>query len=241
MGFPEPGRLNYSNRTPQQNYGYRPQTYPNQTYPNRAPTYVNPTYANPSYSARPQNYGNQIYSNPGANYGYTGRSNYGYTGYGYRGPQNYAARPSSAYSNSYRAPPAPDYSREIFESLALGTSGNTVSQERTLRRIPPLQWRPAKVLQQPARAVVLLQGSEKLWRRTPELRRRPHERTQNEPLQRRRRTPALSPSTARQTSALLRLSALARKIIQVKSFNRFKSVSGAGWPSTRHIATIWPL
>ena len=54
QGFPAPGRLNYSNRTPQQNYGYRPQTNPNQTYPNRAPTYANPTYANPSYSPGPK-------------------------------------------------------------------------------------------------------------------------------------------------------------------------------------------
>ncbi|MEI9968943.1 MAG: DUF3300 domain-containing protein [Terracidiphilus sp.] len=98
QGFPEPGRLNYSNRSPQQNYGYRPQTYPN-----RAPAYANPTFANPSYSTRPQNYGNQSYNNPRANYGYTGRSNYRYTGYGYNRSQNYAARPSPAYSNSYRA------------------------------------------------------------------------------------------------------------------------------------------
>ena len=103
QGFPEPGRLNYSNRTPQQNYGYHPQTYPN-----RAPTYANPTYSN-----RPQTYGY-----PGASDGYTGRSNYGYNG-----PQNYAARPSPAYSNSYRAP-QPDYSRG-FSNRSYENYGNT--------------------------------------------------------------------------------------------------------------------
>jgi len=116
MGFPEPGRLNYPNRTPQQNYGYRPQTYPNQTYPNRAPTYVNRTYANPSYSTRPQSY-----SNPGYSYGYTGRSNYGYNG-----PQNYAARPGPAYSNSYRAP-QPDYSRG-YSNRSYQNYGNTIAR-----------------------------------------------------------------------------------------------------------------
>jgi hypothetical protein len=116
MGFPEPGRLNYSNRTPQQNYGYRPQTNPNETYPNRAPTYANRAYANPSYSTRPPSYGNL-----GANYGYTGRSNYGYTG-----PQNYSPRPSPAYSNSYRAP-QPDYSRG-YSNRSYENYGNTVAR-----------------------------------------------------------------------------------------------------------------
>jgi hypothetical protein len=116
QGFSEPGRLDYSNRAPQQNYGYRPQTYPN-----RAPTYANPSYANPSYSYRSQSYGY-----PGANYGYTGRSNYGYTGYGYKGPQNYAARPSPAYSNSYRAPQQDNsrgYSNRSYENY-----GNTMAR-----------------------------------------------------------------------------------------------------------------
>jgi hypothetical protein len=121
QGLPESGRPNYSNRTPQQNYGYRPQTNPNQTYPNRAPTYASPTYANPSYSSRPQGY-----SNPGGNYGYTGRSNYGYTGYGYRGPQNYSARPGPAYSNSYRAP-QPDYSRG-YSNRSYENYGNTMAR-----------------------------------------------------------------------------------------------------------------
>jgi len=111
QGFPEPGRLNYSNRTPQQNYGYRPQTYQNQAYPNRAPA-----YANPSYSTRPQSY-----NYPGANYGSTGRSNYGYNG-----PQNYAARPSPAYSNSYRTPQQ-DYSRG-YSNRSYQNYGNTIAR-----------------------------------------------------------------------------------------------------------------
>jgi len=123
QGFPEPGRLDYSNRgysnrgsqqpgngyarpampgqqmvsrpgqqpyerfAPQQNYGYRPQTYPNRTQ----------MYTNPGYSGRPQSY-----SNPGYANGYTGRSNYGASA-----PQAYSSRPGFAYSNpsnSYRAP-----------------------------------------------------------------------------------------------------------------------------------------
>ncbi len=98
QGFPEPGRLDrspqgYSRTAPQQNYGYRPQTYPNRE----------PTYMNRGYETRPQSY-----SSLGYRYGYTGRSNYGYTG-----PQTYTTRPSFATSNpsrSYRAP-QPDYSR----------------------------------------------------------------------------------------------------------------------------------
>ncbi len=199
----EPGRR-YSNRTPQQNYGYRPQTYPNQTYPNRAPT-----YANPSYASRPQSYGN-----PGGNYGYTGRSNYGYTGYGYRGPQNYAARPGPAYSNSYRAP-QPDYSRG-YSNRSYENYGNTVARNERSGGFPFLQRRTAisPAYCSPARTVVFLQGSRRSFGGGhQELRRRPHERAQNEPLQRRRRTPPLRPSTARQTIPLQRLSALALKII----------------------------
>ena len=117
QGFPEPGRLNYSNRdysnrgsqqpgnnytrpampgqqmynrAPQQNYGYRPQTYTNQTYPNRA----------------------QSYTNPGYRYGYTGPATNPYSGNGYSrnsysGPQTYTARPGFTYANpsqSYHAP-----------------------------------------------------------------------------------------------------------------------------------------
>jgi hypothetical protein len=123
QGFPEPGRLNYSDRgysnrgpqqpgngytrpampgqqmynrpaqqpservAPPQNYGYRPQTYPNRA----------PAYTNPGYSSR-----QQTYSNPGYANGYTGRSNYAPSA-----PQAYASRPGFAYSNpssSYRTP-----------------------------------------------------------------------------------------------------------------------------------------
>jgi hypothetical protein len=101
-----PGQQMY-NRTPQQNYGYRSQTYTNQSYPNRAQTYTNP-----GYSSRPQNYGNQTYSNPGYRYGYTGPaanpySGNGYTRNSYSAPQTYTARPGFTYANpsqSYRAP-----------------------------------------------------------------------------------------------------------------------------------------
>jgi hypothetical protein len=129
QGFPEPGRLDYSNRgsqqpgngytrpampgqqmynrTPQQNYGYRPQTYPSQTYPNRPQMYTNP-----GYSSRPQNNGNQTYSNPGYRYSYTRPATNPYSGSGYSrnsysAPQPYATRPGFAYTNpsqSYRAP-----------------------------------------------------------------------------------------------------------------------------------------
>jgi hypothetical protein len=103
---PESG---YSHTTPQQNYGYRPQTYPN-----RAETYTNRGYEN-----RPQSY-----SSPSYSYGYTGRSNYGYTG-----PQNYATRPSFAYSSpsrSYRAPQR-DYSRG-YSSRSYENYGNTTAR-----------------------------------------------------------------------------------------------------------------
>jgi len=137
QGFPEPGRLDYSNRTapqnriapqpgygytrpappsnydrpaenyarvtPQQNYGYRPQTYPNRAQ----------TYRSPTYDSRPQGY----------SYGYTGRSNYGYTG-----PQTYAARPNFAYSNPapYRAA-QPDYSRQ-YSSRSYENYGNSMAR-----------------------------------------------------------------------------------------------------------------
>ncbi len=147
QGFPEPGRLNYSNRgsqqpgygytrpatpgqsydrpaqrnyarvAPQQNYGYRPQTYSNRAQ----------TYASPGYSGRPRSY-----SNPGYGYGYTGRPTYGYSG-----PQAYATRPSFAYSNpsnSYRAAPQPDNSRGFssrgFSSRSYESYGNTMARNQ---------------------------------------------------------------------------------------------------------------
>ena len=144
QGFPEPGRLDYSNRTsrqadygntrpalpaqsydrpaqrnyarvaPQQNYGYRPQTYSNRAQ----------TYASPGYSGR-----SQSYSNPGYGYGYTGRSTYGYPG-----PQAYATRPSLAYSNpsgSYRAPQSNnsrDFSSRGFSSRSYESYGHTMAR-----------------------------------------------------------------------------------------------------------------
>jgi hypothetical protein len=138
QGFPEPGRLDYSNRgpqqrgneythpaqpsqsynrsaqdysrtAPQQNYGYGPQTYPNRSQ----------TYMNRGYETRPQSY-----NNPGYSYGYTGRSNYGYTG-----PQTYATRPSFAYSSpsrSYRAPQQ-DYSRG-YSNRSYENYGNSMAR-----------------------------------------------------------------------------------------------------------------
>ena len=143
QGFPEPGRLNYSNRasqqpgygytrpalpsqaydrpaqndsriTPQQNYGYHPQTYPN-----RAQTYTNPGYYN-----RPQSY-----SNPGYRYGYTGGSANDYSRNRYSAPQAYATRPSFAYSSpsrSYRAP-QPDNSR-AYSNRSYENYGNTMAR-----------------------------------------------------------------------------------------------------------------
>jgi hypothetical protein len=133
QGFTEPGRVNDPNRNdsnrydsgrdyfsrtaPQQNYGYRPQTYPSRA----------PAYSNRGYETGPQSY-----SYPGYSYGHTGRSNYGYTG-----PGNYAARPGLSYSNpspSYRAPsyrtPQQDYSRG-YSTRSYQNYGNTVRNERS--------------------------------------------------------------------------------------------------------------
>jgi len=159
QGFPEPGRLDYSNRgysnrgsqqlgnsytrpampgqqmpgqqiydrsgqsythaEPQQNYGYRPQTYPNRA----------PAYTNPGYSSRPQ-----TYSNPGYRYGYTGQTTNSYPGSGYSrnshsAPQAYAIRPGFKYSNpssSYRAPQS-NYSRGS-SSRSYENYGNTMAR-----------------------------------------------------------------------------------------------------------------
>ena len=156
QGFPEPGRLDYSNRgsqqpgygyarpampgqqmynrpgqqpyeraTPQQNYGYRPQTYPNRA----------PAYTNPGYSSRPQ-----TYSNPGYRYGYTGQATNTYPGNGYSrnsysAPQTYTTRPGFAYSNpsgSYRAAPQPDnshgFSSRGFSNRSYENYGNTMTR-----------------------------------------------------------------------------------------------------------------
>ncbi len=103
-----PSQQDY-NRMPEQNYGYRPQTYPN-----RAQTYMNRGYET----------GPRSYSNPGSRYGYSGRSNYGYNG-----PQNYATRPSFGYSNpsqAYRAPQQ-NYSRGYL-SRSYENYGNTMAR-----------------------------------------------------------------------------------------------------------------
>jgi len=157
QGFPEPGRLDYSNRgysnrgsqqpgngytrpalpsqtydrpaqdysrsAPQQNYGYRPQTYPNRA----------PAYTNPGYSSRPQ-----TYSNSGYRYGYTGQATNTYPGNGYSrnsysAPQAYATRPGFSYSNpsgSYRAAPQPDNSRGSrgFSNRSYENYGNTMAR-----------------------------------------------------------------------------------------------------------------
>jgi hypothetical protein len=156
QGFPEPGRLDYSNRgsqqpgngytrpampgqqmvnrpgqqpyervAPQQNYGYRPQTYPNRA----------PAYTNPGYSSRPQ-----TYSNPGYRYGYTGQTTNSYPGNSYSrnsdsAPQAYATRPGFTYSNpssSYRAATQPDNSRGFssrgYSSRSYENYGNTAAR-----------------------------------------------------------------------------------------------------------------
>jgi hypothetical protein len=123
QGFPEPGRLDYSNRgysnrgSQQPGNGYARPAMPGQQMYNRpgqqpyqrvAPQQNNgyrpqtdpnrtQMYTNPGYSGRPQSY-----SNPGYANGDTGRSNYGASA-----PQAYSSRPGFAYSNpsnSYRAP-----------------------------------------------------------------------------------------------------------------------------------------
>jgi hypothetical protein len=116
-----PGQQTY-NRPAQQNYGYRPQTYPNRT----------PAYTNPGYSSRPQNY-----SNPGYRYGYTGQTTNTYPGNGYSrnsysAPQAYATRPGFAYSNpssSYRAAPQSNNSRG-FSNRSYENYGNSTAQNQ---------------------------------------------------------------------------------------------------------------
>jgi hypothetical protein len=105
---------------PPQNYGYRPQTYPNRA----------PAYTNPGYSSRPQ-----TYSNPGYRYGYTGQTTNTYPGNGYSrnsysAPQAYATRPGFAYSNpssSYRAAPQSNNSRG-FSNRSNENYGNTMAR-----------------------------------------------------------------------------------------------------------------
>jgi hypothetical protein len=110
-------------RSAQQNYAYRPQTYPN-----RAQTYSNPGYANRS----------QAFNNP--SYGYANRSNQAYQGQSYSRQsypqQNYAARPGFGYGNrytnsspSYRAPQlnSPAYSGRSYGSYG----GNSMARNES--------------------------------------------------------------------------------------------------------------
>jgi hypothetical protein len=114
-----PGQQPYERVAPPQNYGYRPQTYPNRA----------PAYTNPGYSSRPQSY-----SNPGYRYGYTGQTTNSYPGNGYSrnsysAPQAYATRPGFTYSNpsgSYRAPQS-NNSRG-FSNRSYENYGNTMAR-----------------------------------------------------------------------------------------------------------------
>jgi hypothetical protein len=134
--FPEPGRLDYSNRmsqpsygytrpalpaqsydrpaqqnnarvAPQQSYGYRPQTYPNRAQ----------TYSGQNYAGRPQ-----TFSNPGSGYGYTNRPANNYSG------QGYAARPSFAYANPQSTYRAPQSNSRAFSSRSYQSYGNTMAR-----------------------------------------------------------------------------------------------------------------
>ncbi len=119
-----PGQQSYLRTVPQQNYGYRPQTYPNRA----------PAYTNPGYSSRPQSY-----SNPGYRYGYTGQTTNTYPGNGYSrnsysAPQPYATRPGFTYSNpssSYRAPQSNNsrgFSSRGFSNRSYENYGNTMTR-----------------------------------------------------------------------------------------------------------------
>jgi hypothetical protein len=118
--YNRPGQQPYQRVAPQQNNGYRPQTYPNRTQ----------MYTNPGYSSRPQ-----TYSNPGYRYGYTGQTANSYLGNGYSRnsystPQTYTTRPGFAYSNpsgSYRAAPQSNNSRG-FSNRSYENYGNTITR-----------------------------------------------------------------------------------------------------------------
>ncbi len=97
----------YARVAPQQNYGYRPQTYPNRPQ----------GFAGQSYANRPQ-----TYSNPG--YGYSNRA---YSGNAYSG-QSYAARPNYGYSNSYPSYRAPQSNARAFSSRSYEGYGNRMAR-----------------------------------------------------------------------------------------------------------------
>ena len=102
----------YARVAPQQNYGYR-----SQTYPNRPQAYTGQSYANRA----------QTFSNPG--YGYSNRA-YSGNAYAYSGNrQSYAARPNYGYSNpypSYRAPQS--NSSRSFNGHTYEGYGNTMTR-----------------------------------------------------------------------------------------------------------------
>jgi len=98
----------YARVAPQQNYGYRPQTYPNRPQ----------AYASQPYASRPQ-----TYSNPG--YGYSNRA---YSGNAYSG-QAYSAHPNYAYSNphqSYRAPQSNSF--RAYSGRSYEGYGNSIAR-----------------------------------------------------------------------------------------------------------------
>ncbi len=97
-------------RPTSQNYAYHPQTYPNRPQ----------SYSNPGYATRPQ-----TFSNPG--YGYTNRP----------AQQNYAKRPSYAYTNpysTYRAPQSyrtPGIDPRTYSSRGYEPRGNTMARNES--------------------------------------------------------------------------------------------------------------
>ena len=108
--YDRPAPQQYARSAPQQNYGYRPQTYPNRPQ----------TYGGQSYANRPQ-----TYSNPA--YGYSNRATNGYSG------QPYAARPNYGYSNSYPSyrAPASNSSRAYSGRSYEGYSNSMARNERS--------------------------------------------------------------------------------------------------------------
>ena len=102
----------YSRVAPQQNYGYRPQTYPNRAQ----------TYTGPGYSSRPQ-----TSSNYGYGYGYANRSTGNFPRKAYPGQQAYATRPGFANAyGSYRAPESNN--SRAYSSRAFQGYGNSMAR-----------------------------------------------------------------------------------------------------------------
>ena len=116
QNYERSGPRQYARVAPQQNNGYRPQTYPNRPQ----------AYAGQSYAGRPQ-----TYSNPG--YGYSNRATNGYSGYGSAGNsysgQAYAARPNYGYSNPYQSYRAPQSnSSRAFTGRSSEGYGNSIAR-----------------------------------------------------------------------------------------------------------------